>query len=133
MKSLFAPLVALFALSSYPTFAQNEPKYEMTNYVVGFLHKGPKWTAESTEETKKIQQGHMANISKMAATGKLIVAGPFTDNGDLRGMFIFKEVTMDQARKMVDADPAIQAGRMVVRLHPWLAGKGLKVPLPGKQ
>jgi uncharacterized protein YciI len=75
----------------------------------------------------------MANIRKMAATGKLIVAGPFTDNGDLRGMFIFKEITIEQAREMVDADPAIQARRLVVRLHPWFAAKGLNVPTPVKQ
>jgi uncharacterized protein len=132
MKSRFS-LLALLVLSSHSGFAQNKLKYEMTNYIVGFLHKGPKWTSESTDETKRIQQGHMANINKMAATGKLIVAGPFTDNGDLRGMFIFKEVTIEQAREMVDADPAIQAGRMVVKLHPWFAGKGLNVPPPGKQ
>lgn len=130
---LLASFLALFLLSALPTFAQNEPTYEMTNYVVGFLHKGPNWTPESTEETKRIQEGHMANITKMAVTGKLIVAGPFTDNGDLRGMFIFKEVTIEQAREMVNADPAIQEGRLVVRLHPWFAAKGLSVPPPGKQ
>ena len=32
----------------------------------------------------------MANIRRMGATGKLIVAGPFSDDTDLRGMFIFK-------------------------------------------
>ena len=132
MKSLIASL-GLFALACYPALAQNELKYEMTNYVVGFLHKGPKWTAERTEETRKIQEGHMANINKMAGTGKLVVAGPFTDNGDLRGMLIFKDVSIEEARAMVDADPAIQAGRMAVKLHPWLAGKGLNVPPPGKQ
>jgi uncharacterized protein YciI len=133
MKSLLlAALPALLVFGPYVQ-AQEPPKYEMTNYVVGFLYKGPKWTAESTEETRKIQQGHMANIKRMAETGKLIVAGPFTDNGDLRGMYIFQGVSMEQAREMVDADPAIQAGRMIVRLHPWFAGKGLNVPPPGKQ
>jgi hypothetical protein len=54
------------------------------------LHKGPKWTAEDTTYNRGIQEGHMANIRKMADTGKLIVAGPFSDNGELRGVFIFK-------------------------------------------
>src|SRR6266542_319306 len=83
-----------------------EPKYEMTNYVMGLLRKGPNWTAASTEETQRIQDGHMANIRKMAATGKLIVAGPFGDNGDLRGVFIFQQTSMEDAKAMIDQDPA---------------------------
>ncbi|MGH9633177.1 MAG: hypothetical protein ACRD7E_33170 [Bryobacteraceae bacterium] len=64
--------------------------YEMTTYHVGLLFRGPKWTPESTPETRRIQEGHMANIRKMAESGKLIVAGPFGGNGNLRGMFIFE-------------------------------------------
>jgi uncharacterized protein YciI len=128
-------LLALCLASSTAAFSQQtgEPKYEMTNYIVGFLERGPNWTPGVTEETKKIQAGHMANIRKMADTGKLLVAGPFTDGGDLRGMFIFKETTMEEARKMVDDDPSVKAGRLVLRLHPWFAAKGLNVPPPGKQ
>src|SRR6266478_3876475 len=96
-----------------------EPKYEMTNYVMGLLRRGPHWTAASTEETQRIQEGHMANIRKMAATGKLIVAGPFSDNGDLRGVFIFHHASMEEAKAMIDQDPAIKAGRLVIELHPW--------------
>jgi uncharacterized protein YciI len=107
-----------------------EPKYEMTTYVMGLLHKGPKWTAENTAYTRGIQEGHMANIRKMANTGKLIVAGPISDNGELRGVFIFKLSSVDEARAMVDADPAVKAGRLVVELHPWFAAAGLKVNPP---
>ena len=106
-----------------------EPKYEMDNYVVGFLKRGPNWTPHATEETKKIQEGHMANIRRMGATGKLLVAGPFTDGGDLRGMFIFK-CSMDEAKAMAAEDPAVKAGRLVLEFHPWFAGKGLSVAPP---
>ena len=107
-----------------------EPKYEMTKYVMGLLRKGPKWSAASTEETQRIQEGHMANIRKMAAGGKLVVAGPFTDNGDVRGVFIFQQTSIDEARAMVDEDPAVKAGRLVVELHPWFAAAGLRVNPP---
>ena len=122
----------LFTLPFAARFAraQSEPKYKMTNYVVGLLRKGPRWTAESTPETKAIQAGHMENIRKMASDGKLVVAGPFSDNADLRGMFIFHGPSMDEARTLVDADPAVKAGRLVVDLHPWFAGAGLRVDPP---
>jgi uncharacterized protein YciI len=123
--------VQLFAADEKSAKAPGaEPKYEMTTYVMGLLHKGPKWTAEDTTYTRGIQEGHMANIRKMADTGKLIVAGPFSDNGELRGVFIFKLASVDEARVMVDADPAVKAGRLVVELHPWFAAAGLKVNPP---
>src|SRR5260370_1190186 len=102
----------------------------MANYIMGLLRKGPNWTAASTEETQRIQAGHMANIGKMAATGKLVVAGPLSDDGELRGVFIFHDVSMEEARAMVDHDPAVKAGRLAVELHPWFAAAGLRVNPP---
>lgn len=99
----------------------------MSHYVVGFLRKGPAWAAEETADARKIQEGHMANIRKMAAAGKLIVAGPFEDHGELRGMFIFNVSPVDEARALADADPAIRTHRLVLELHPWFAAKGLHV------
>ena len=125
-------LCAAMLWTASPAVAEEPPapKYEMTTYVVGLLYRGPKWTRESTAETQKIQEGHMANIRKMAAAGKLAVAGPFADDGDLRGIFIFQNTTLDEARALADQDPAIQAGRLRLDLHPWFAAKGLKVDPP---
>lgn len=102
----------------------------MTTYVVGFFHKGPNWTAQETEETRRIQEGHLANFGKMAEGGKLIVAGPFRDSGDLRGMLIFKLDSIEEARVLMDADPALKSGRLVLDLHPWFAAAGLRVNPP---
>lgn len=126
MRTLLLTILAVSAC-----FAQDkpEPKYEMDNYVVGLLKKGPKWTPEVTAQTQKIQEGHMANIRRMAALGKLIVAGPFTDGGDLRGMFIFK-ATMEEAKALAAEDPAVKAGRLVVDFLPWFAAKGISVAPP---
>src|SRR6266571_1478950 len=54
--------------------------YEMTTYYVAFLYRGPAWTPASTPETEKIQNDHLANIQRLAAAGKLVLAGPFTDD-----------------------------------------------------
>lgn len=126
----FVLCVLLSASVFAQTKPQPEPKYEMTTYIVGFLSKGPKWTPEVTEETKAIQAGHMENIRKMAATGKLTVAGPFADGGDLRGMFIFSGTTVDEVKAMVAEDPAVKAGRLVLDVKPWMAAKGIKIDPP---
>jgi fermentation-respiration switch protein FrsA (DUF1100 family)/uncharacterized protein YciI len=120
MRVLLCLLLAARLLSSAQT-------NEMSHYVVGFLRKGPAWTAEDTAATRKIQEGHTANIRKMAATGKLIIAGPLDDHGDLRAMLIFNVSSVEEARAVAAADPAIQSGRLVLELHPWLAAQGLNV------
>lgn len=120
MRTLLCLLLALLPLAA-------QTKYEMSHYVVGFLRNGPAWTAEETAETRRIKEGHMANVRKMVDSGKLIVAGPFEDNGELRGMFIFNVTSVEEARTLAEPDPLIQSHRMVLELHPWSAGKGLKV------
>ena len=67
---------------------------------------------------------------KLNQAGKLVVAGPFSDNTELRGMLIFKLNSVDEARELMQADPAIQAGRLTLELHPWFAATGLRVNPP---
>src|SRR5437763_10951816 len=122
----------LLATLSFGLWAQEQkaPQYEMTTYIMGLLKRGPNSTPDVTPESQRLQDGHMANIRKMAQTGKLVVAGPFSDNGDLRGVFIFQNTSMEEAKAMVDQDPAVKAGRLVVELHPWFAAAGLRVNPP---
>lgn len=109
---------------------KSELRFEMTTYHLGLLRKGPSWSAEVTDETKRIQATHLAHIGKMAESGKLILAGPITDGGELRGIFVFKTDSIEEAKALSEADPAVKAGRLVVELHPWLGPKGLRYDPP---
>jgi uncharacterized protein len=111
--------------------------FEMTTYYVGFLYRGAKWTPEQAAETRKLQEEHMANILKMGAEGKLVIAGPFMDNGDLRGLYVFRAASAEEAKALVESDPAVKAGRLRFELHPWFAAKNITVtprrePAPAK-
>ena len=119
-------LLSLLLVSSAAAAAE----YEMTTYYVAFLYKGANWTPRQTDETKRIQQGHMENIQRMAASGKLVLAGPFTDDGDLRGIFVFQGVSRDEAEQLCANDPAVKPGRLRVELHPWYSAKGIRVDPP---
>ena len=67
----------------------------------------------------KIQAGHMANITSLYNVGKLKVAGPFGDDGDWRGIFIFDCETKEEVEKLLATDPAISAGRLAYDIDPW--------------
>src|SRR5262245_50651057 len=97
---------------------------KMATYYFTFLKRGPKWTAEKTPETAKIQADHMANINAMAKTGKLVIAGPFENAGDYAGVFVFKVGTLNEAKALAESDPAVKAGRLVTEVHPWFVAEG---------
>ena len=67
----------------------------------------------------KIQEGHMANITRLYKEGKIKVAGPFGDNGNWRGLFIFDCADQAEVEKLLNTDPAIAAGRLAYEIHPW--------------
>jgi uncharacterized protein YciI len=124
--------IAVLLLSLFFVFAGARPGIqkenpEMMTYYVGLLFRGPAWTPDETPEVRALQEGHMANIRRLAVAGKLILAGPFTDDGKLRGMFVFKVASLEEARSLCDTDPAVKAGRLVVELHPWYSVKGIQV------
>jgi uncharacterized protein len=97
---------------------------KMTTYYFTFLRRGPKWTAEKTPETEKLQADHMANINAMAKTGKLVIAGPFENGGNYAGVFVFKVDSLGEAKALAEGDPAVKAGRLVVDVHPWMIPAG---------
>lgn len=86
------------------------------SYQLGFLKRGERWTANTTDEVQAIQKGHMENITRLAAEGSLVMAGPFTDDGALRGIFVFRTSGLEEARQLAASDPAVIAGRLVVDL-----------------
>lgn len=95
----------------------------MKQYFFVLLSRGNNLTQDSTT-TAKLMSGHMANIEQMEKDGKLCLAGPFGDNGDWRGILIMDVKTMEEAKALVDKDPAVQAGRLKYEIHPWWGGVG---------
>ena len=66
----------------------------------------------------------MANINRLSEAGKLVLAGPFIDGGERRGVFIFKVETLEEAQALTETDPAVKAGRLKIELHRWAVPKG---------
>ncbi len=93
-------------------------EYGMKQYVMAFLKKGPNRSQDSTQRDE-IQKAHLKNIMRLTAEGKLIVAGPFLDDADIRGIFIFNEENIEEAGKLTESDPAVKAGVLIMELHPW--------------
>ena len=100
------------------------PEKTMRAYL-GFLFRGDKWTPEKTPATEELQKAHLANIVRLAELKKLVVAGPFGDNTPLRGIFVFRVASIDEARELAATDPAVQAGSLKIEMHPWVVPEGI--------
>lgn len=99
-------------------------EYGMKRYVMAFLKRGPNRDRPKAE-ADELQRLHMANIGRLAEEGKLVLAGPFFGDGDLRGIYIFDVETIEQAKQLTSTDPAIKAGSLVMELVPWYGSAAL--------
>lgn len=83
--------------------------YGMRSYVLVILKTG---TAIISDETrrKKLFAGHFSNMASLAEQELLVLAGPFIEGGDRRGLFVFNVATVKEAQELVLTDPAVAAG-----------------------
>lgn len=91
------------------------------SYTFVFLNKKADKTELPADEIKKIMDGHMANISRLAQEGKLIAAGPFDGGG---GIFILNTTSIEEAETWLSTDPGVQAKRWNVELLPYTPRTG---------
>lgn len=113
------------AYDSVAVKATGADQYGMKQYVMAFLKRGPNRNQDSATAAQ-LQKQHLENINRMAAEGKLIVAGPFMDDGDIRGIYVFNVSTIEEAEQLTASDPAIKAGRLTMELHPWYGSAALQ-------
>lgn len=94
---------------------------------LGFLKRGPnrKEGDGTTPEVQELQKAHIANITRLAEMKKLVMAGPFGDNGDLRGIFVFRVGSLKEAEELSNTDPMIKIDRLRLELHPWRVPAGV--------
>lgn len=91
----------------------------MRSYVFVLLKTGPKADLPKAEQ-QTLFKGHMANIQRLAAEGKLVVAGPFGDNSQkLEGIFIFNLTKVEDVEPLLKTDPAVAAGLLGYELYRW--------------
>jgi uncharacterized protein YciI len=98
--------------------------YGMRQYVMAFLKAGPNRSQDSLEAAQ-LQRAHLDNITRLAEEGKLVLAGPYLDDWEVRGIYVFAVKDMEEAESLTATDPAVQAGRLIMELHPWYGSAAL--------
>lgn len=107
--------------------------YGMKSYVFVILKTGSNTTTDKAF-IDSCFSGHMANIVRLVNEGKLIVAGPLGKNDNTyRGIFIFNVTTIEEARKLVETDPAVNSKLLEADLYNWYGSAALPEYLEASQ
>jgi uncharacterized protein YciI len=96
----------------------------MRNYILVVLKTGPN-KVPAGKERDEMFKGHFANMGRLAAEGKLALAGPFDGVDGWRGLFILSVSDMEEAKKIVATDPVVIAGEMVPEFHKYYGSAAL--------
>jgi len=96
----------------------------MRRYVLVVLKTGPRRVSDGPARDEMFR-GHFANINRLSAAGKLVLAGPLDGVDGWRGLFVLAAADLDAARAMVADDPVIVEGEMVAEYHTFYGSAAL--------
>ena len=93
---------------------------ELEPHVICLLRAAPGRADLPEAELDAIQERHVAYQEQLRADGKIAAAGPFSEQPDesWRGLTMYL-TSLDEARALAAADPAVVAGRLVVDVFQW--------------
>ena len=95
---------------------------EFDHLTVTLLVLRPDAPTLGEEAAAALQDAHMAHLADLHESGHLLAAGPLSDE-KFRGLSILR-VDVDEARRLRESDPAVQAGRYSVEIMPWMVPAG---------
>jgi uncharacterized protein YciI len=123
---LFGLTSAISAAEPSPSPQASEPPMEFDSFFLVLLVRPPNPPDMPKAELDKLQEGHMANMRRLADEGKLFKAGPTEDfsGRNIRGIFILKASSLEQAKEWVASDPSVKAGRLAPEFLKWFVQKG---------
>jgi uncharacterized protein YciI len=99
--------------------------YGMKSYVLAILKTGSNKSADRAM-IDSCFRGHMSNIKRLVDEGKLIVAGPLGKNeNSYRGIFILNLQSIEEAKDLLQTDPAIRENLLDAELYDWYGSAAL--------
>lgn len=84
-----------------------------------YLVTGPGSATHTPEQKQQIFAGHMANMQRLAADKKLLIAGPFGQPRDKswRGIFVLDAETPAEAGQLAATDPGVASGEFSIEVR----------------
>ncbi|GAB3611117.1 hypothetical protein GCM10027414_32430 [Humibacter ginsengiterrae] len=94
------------------------------SYTVVLLHTGPRYTEPGARD---IIWEHGRRNMQLRDAGILCVVLPIRDDTELAGVGVFTG-SVEETQRIIDGDPAVQAGVLVAEVHPAAGFPGAALP-----
>ena len=126
--SLILPVAAEKQKTEFSPAAHSNAPSEFDSFIVVLLVRPPNAPELPKAELDQLQEAHLASIRRLADEGKIFKAGRFEDYSgrNVRGMFILKTASLEEARAWVATDPSVKGGRLASESLKWFVEKGIK-------
>jgi uncharacterized protein len=86
------------------------------------------------EKEERIFREHAVHTIKQVESGRQLAAGPVQESPDedqpIVGLGLFRTGSLDEVRKLMDADPGVQQGQYTYDVMTWLTREG-NMAFPG--
>lgn len=97
-------------------------KHQLVEYQLALVRLGKRYNADEVNENRALFMARNAWLQQLQTAGTLALSGPFLDGGDPAGMLVLRAGSVDAARALLLADPAIKTERFAFDVEPlWLA------------
>lgn len=93
-------LLVAIAVAAIPVVARQkaEPQHKMVEFHMALLKRGPEWTGTKTGKTESLESEQKAYASSLIESGKAVIAGRLTDDGEIRGVYVFRAKSPEEAK-----------------------------------
>jgi uncharacterized protein YciI len=107
-----------------PEWAPAAPPDEFDTYELILLVRPSDQPVLDEPERRKLGLQHLGHFRKMHAAGFLKIAGPIDGDDEIAGICLYQAGSVERARMLAEDDPAVRAGRFVVKAMTWYTQKG---------
>ncbi len=99
--------------------------YGMKKYIFVMLRTGTNQTTD-TDFINACFRGHLDNINRLVNEGLLVIAGPLGRNDKTyRGIFLLNAISIEEAKALLQTDPAIREGLLEAEIYNWYGSAAL--------
>jgi uncharacterized protein YciI len=95
---------------------------QLERYTITLLVLRPDAPRLDEQAAAALQDAHMSHLADLHGSGQTLAGGPLFDD-QFRGLSIMR-ATPEEARALVEQDPAVRIGRFSVKAIPWMVPAG---------
>lgn len=90
---------------------------ELAEYQLVLVRQGARFDPKAEVENRQLAMARQAWLEMQQQAGHLLLAAPFTDAGDWKGLLLLKTGALEAARALAASDPTVRTERFAAEVY----------------